>query len=50
MNKEQIQQLLNISKQHDVEVPEKIVKEWEELTPKQFLDILKAVEAISKND
>ena len=49
MNREQIQQLLDISAKHGVEVPEHIIKEWEKLTPEQFLKILEAVLQQTKN-
>lgn len=43
MNKEQVEQLLDISAEHSVKVPEYIIREWEKLSTQEFAEILEAM-------
>lgn len=50
MNREQIQQLLDISAKHGVEVPEHIIKECEKITFEQFSKTLEVMLQQTEND
>jgi len=50
MNEKQVQELLEICKKFGIEeIPPDIIQTWREITPKEFLGIINAVEQSTEN-